>query len=116
LKITQITFTRFVAALAIVISHFNKDVFLYKIPYLSEVFLRANVGVSYFFILSGFIMIIAYHKKEKNRLRRLLSEQIRKNLSFVCSGIAIVVVYSGRKIFIHRYSFISLWATELDSG
>jgi peptidoglycan/LPS O-acetylase OafA/YrhL len=65
LKITQITFTRFVAALAIVISHFNKDVFLYKIPYLSEVFLRANVGVSYFFILSGFIMIVAYHKKEK---------------------------------------------------
>ena len=65
MKITQITFTRFVAALAIVISHFNKDVFLYKIPYLSEVFLRANVGVSYFFILSGFIMIIAYHKKEK---------------------------------------------------
>lgn len=65
MKITQITFTRFVAALAIVISHFNKDVFLYKIPYLSEVFLRANVGVSYFFILSGFIMIVAYHKKEK---------------------------------------------------
>lgn len=65
MKITQITFTRFVAAMAIVISHFNKDVFLYKIPYLSEVFQRANVGVSYFFILSGFIMIVAYHKKEK---------------------------------------------------
>lgn len=65
MKISQITFTRFVAALAIVISHFNKDLFLYHLPYVSEVFLRANVGVSYFFILSGFIMIIAYHRKER---------------------------------------------------
>ncbi|MFC3160356.1 acyltransferase family protein [Chryseobacterium arachidis] len=65
MKITQITFTRFVAAMAIVISHFNKDLFLYKIKYISDIFLRANVGVSYFFILSGFIMIVAYHKKSQ---------------------------------------------------
>ncbi|WP_412850291.1 acyltransferase family protein [Chryseobacterium sp. PMSZPI] len=65
MKITQITFTRFLAAMAIVISHFNKDLFLYKINYISNIFLHANVGVSYFFILSGFIMIVAYHKKDK---------------------------------------------------
>ncbi len=65
MKISQITFTRFLAAMAIVISHFNKDMFLYKLSYISNIFLKANVGVSYFFILSGFIMIIAYHKKEK---------------------------------------------------
>ncbi|MET3034928.1 acyltransferase [Chryseobacterium sp. NRRL B-14859] len=65
MKISQITFTRFLAAMAIVISHFNKDLFLYKIDYISNIFLKANVGVSYFFILSGFIMIVAYHKKEK---------------------------------------------------
>ncbi|ROH95790.1 acyltransferase family protein [Chryseobacterium daecheongense] len=65
MKISQITFTRFVAAIAIVISHFNKDLFLYQIHYISDIFLRANVGVSYFFILSGFIMIVAYHKKEQ---------------------------------------------------
>ncbi|WP_081413975.1 acyltransferase family protein [Chryseobacterium daeguense] len=65
MKISQITFTRFVAAIAIVISHFNKDLFLYKIKYISDIFLRANIGVSYFFILSGFIMIVAYHRKAK---------------------------------------------------
>ncbi|NIF05499.1 acyltransferase [Chryseobacterium sp. Tr-659] len=65
MKITQITFTRFLAAMAIVISHFNKDLFLYKINYISTIFLKANVGVSYFFILSGFIMIVAYHQKDK---------------------------------------------------
>lgn len=79
MKISQITFTRFLAAMAIVISHFNKDLFLYKIDYISNIFLKANVGVSYFFILSGFIMIVAYHKKErinyfdyyKNRFARI---------------------------------------------
>lgn len=79
MKISQITFTRFVAAIAIVISHFNKDLFLYQINYISDIFLRANVGVSYFFILSGFIMIVAYHKKNqidyldfyKNRFARI---------------------------------------------
>ncbi len=65
MKISQITFTRFIAAIAIVISHFSKDLFLYKIKYISDIFLRANVGVSYFFILSGFIMIVAYHKKDR---------------------------------------------------
>lgn len=65
MKISQITFTRFLAAIAIVISHFNKDMFVYKTDYISNIFLKANVGVSYFFILSGFIMIVAYHKKEK---------------------------------------------------
>ncbi|WP_330745019.1 acyltransferase family protein [Chryseobacterium sp. CP-77] len=79
MKIPQITFTRFIAAMAIVISHFNKDMFLYNIDYISNVFLKANVGVSYFFILSGFIMVVAYHKKEridyfdyyKNRFARI---------------------------------------------
>ncbi|MCS4303120.1 acyltransferase [Chryseobacterium sp. BIGb0232] len=65
MRISQITFTRFLAAMAIVISHFNKDLFLYKIDYISNIFLKANVGVSYFFILSGFIMIVAYHRKDK---------------------------------------------------
>lgn len=51
--------------MAIVISHFNKDLFLYRIDYISNLFLRANVGVSYFFILSGFIMIVAYGQKNK---------------------------------------------------
>jgi len=39
--------------------------FVYKTDYIADIFLKANVGVSYFFILSGFIMIVAYHKKEK---------------------------------------------------
>lgn len=65
MKISQITFTRFLAAIAIVIFHYGEGAFVYKIKYISEIFAKANIGVSYFFILSGFIMIVAYHSKEK---------------------------------------------------
>lgn len=65
MRVEQLTFTRFLAAIAIVIFHFGIDLF----PYNNELFLflfkRANLGVSYFFILSGFVMIIAYSNKSK---------------------------------------------------
>ncbi len=56
----QITFTRFIAAVAIVVSHFGSGVYLFNIETFSFVFKNANLGVSYFFTLSGFIMILAY--------------------------------------------------------
>lgn len=65
MKIKQITFTRFIAAIAIVIYHYGGDFSIYKIKYIVDIFSKANIGVSYFFILSGFIMIIAYHSKKK---------------------------------------------------
>ena len=63
MKISQITFTRFVAAILIVLYHFGLSVFDFKS--LGFVFKNANVGVSYFYILSGFIMMIAYGRKDK---------------------------------------------------
>jgi len=61
----QITFTRFIAAIAIVIFHYGTGAFpFYKEP-ISFIFKSANVGVSYFFTLSGFIMILAYAKSPK---------------------------------------------------
>lgn len=65
MRINQITFTRFVAAIAIVIYHFGNNLFVYKIKYIQDIFSKANIGVSYFFILSGFIMIVAYNAKGK---------------------------------------------------
>jgi peptidoglycan/LPS O-acetylase OafA/YrhL len=79
LRIEQLTFTRFVAAVFIVIFHYGKKCFLFNNEYLSFIFQQANIGVSYFFILSGFVMIIAYNNKKniiffeylKNRLARI---------------------------------------------
>ncbi|WP_150114837.1 acyltransferase family protein [Chryseobacterium sp. IHB B 17019] len=112
MKIPQITFTRFVAAMAIVISHFKKDLFLYKINYISDIFLKANVGVSYFFILSGFIMIVAYHRKAKidyldfyrNRFARIYPLYVVGLLLFL------VTKYSGfsfYKLFLYLFGIQS---------
>ncbi|SDI57651.1 acyltransferase family protein [Chryseobacterium jejuense] len=103
MKISQITFTRFIAAMAIVISHFNKDLFLYKIDYISKIFLNANVGVSYFFILSGFIMIVAYHKKDKieyfdyykNRFARIYPLYVLGLLLYLVTRYSNFSIYKG---------------------
>ncbi len=62
MRIEQLTFTRFIAALLIVIFHAGLDVFPFNLN--RFMFSGANVGVSYFFVLSGFVMIIAYHQKQ----------------------------------------------------
>ena len=69
MRIEQLTFTRFIAATAIVIYHFGMGSPLFNNQYFSYIFSKADAGVSYFFVLSGFVMIIAYIKK--------------KNISFV---------------------------------
>ena len=58
MKIEQLTFTRFVAAIAIVVFHFSKDVFPFSITGIDRFTIFLNVLVSYFFVLSGFILAI----------------------------------------------------------
>lgn len=65
MRINQLTFTRFIAAISIVIYHYGKGSFLFNNKIVSFIFEQANIGVSYFFILSGFVMIIAYHNNKK---------------------------------------------------
>ncbi|MFY8161538.1 MAG: acyltransferase family protein [Candidatus Kapaibacteriota bacterium] len=80
MKITQLTFTRFVAALSIIVYHFGINLFPFNSEYLSFLVKQANIGVSYFYVLSGFVMIIAYSGKGdinfglyiKNRIARIL--------------------------------------------
>lgn len=79
MRIEQLTFTRFLAAISIVIFHYGKEINLFYNEYSSFIFKQANVGVSYFFVLSGFVMIIAYGNRDKinffeyikNRLARI---------------------------------------------
>lgn len=60
----QITFTRFIAAVAIVILHFGEVVYPFNKKVLAPFIAHINLGVSYFFILSGFVMIIAYFNRQ----------------------------------------------------
>ncbi len=79
MKINQLTFTRFIAAISIVIYHYGTKSNLFNNNPASFLFKQANIGVTYFFILSGFVMIIAYNSNSairfwsylKNRLARI---------------------------------------------
>lgn len=77
MRLDQLTFTRFLAAIAIVVFHYGQAVYPFNSDVLSYLFGQANMGVSYFFMLSGFVMMIAYGKKEQvsfsNYLRKRLA-------------------------------------------
>ena len=77
MRIEQITFTRFIAAISIVIFHFGTDVFPFNNQLGSFFFKQGNLTVSYFFILSGFVMIIAYG----NKLEINISEYIKSRFA-----------------------------------
>lgn len=78
-RIESLTFTRFVAAMAIVVFHFGRQAAPFDEGLLHDLLSKAYVGVSYFFVLSGFVMIIAYGHRERveagpyfvNRLARI---------------------------------------------
>ena len=60
MRLEQLTFTRFIAAVAIVVYHFGSGAYPFNIESIGFIMWNANLGVSYFFILSGFIMVVAY--------------------------------------------------------
>lgn len=79
IRIDQLNFTRFLAAISIVIFHFGTAATPFHGNSLSFLFERANIAVSYFFVLSGFVMILSSSGKRnisffpfiKRRLARL---------------------------------------------
>jgi len=65
LQLDQITFTRFIAALTVVFFHYGQSVFPANIPFLFENVIAGPIAVGYFYVLSGFIMAIAYYQPEQ---------------------------------------------------
>jgi len=78
LRIEQLTFTRFIAAISIVIFHYGSGSFLFNNEYVSFIFKKAYVGVSYFFVLSGFVMIIAYGNRKKIKFIEYLKNRLAR--------------------------------------
>ena len=68
MKLNQLTFTRFLAAIAIVFFHYGITTFPFNSGFFYKFFSSANIFVTYFFILSGFVMIIAYGKKDSEQI------------------------------------------------
>lgn len=62
MRLEQLTFTRYVAALTVVFFHYGASVFPASIAWLNPVLTAGPIAVSYFYVLSGFIMAIAYYR------------------------------------------------------
>jgi len=62
LQLDQITFTRFIAALTVVFFHYGQNIFPANISFLFENVTAGPIAVGYFYVLSGFIMAIAYYQ------------------------------------------------------
>lgn len=78
MRIEQLTFTRFLAAVSIVIFHYGGKSFLFNNDYVGFIFGKADVCVSYFFILSGFVMMIAYANRSAILAREYLMNRLAR--------------------------------------
>lgn len=67
MQINQITFTRFVAALTVVFFHYGTHAFPATLSWLSESVTAGPIAVNYFYVLSGFIMAIAYYQPDTDK-------------------------------------------------
>ena len=92
MKLEQLTFTRFLAAIAIVIYHFGVKIYPFNLKTISFLFKNANIGVSYFFILSGFVMIIAYGSKVKIDFIDYIQKRFAR--LYPAYGLAIILMLS----------------------
>ena len=80
----QLTFTRFIAAILIVLFHFGRNTTPFNNTAISSIIGLAPAGVSYFFLLSGFILSSVYYKK---------SEEINKKQYYLKRFVRIYPVY-----------------------
>lgn len=67
MQLDQITFTRFIAAITVVFFHYGQNVFPASVPFLFENITAGPIAVGYFYVLSGFIMAIAYYQIDESK-------------------------------------------------
>lgn len=119
MRIEQLTFTRFLAAFAIVVFHFGRDVYPFNYSFIQPTVLSLNIGVSYFFILSGFVITIAYSRMPHvSYLKFYLLRLVRIFPAFLISFILSVIYLShiGENIdtsnYILQAFLIHVWFKE----
>ena len=87
MKLEQLTFTRYIAALSVVFFHYGAWVFPANIPWLNPILAAGPIAVSYFYVLSGFIMAIATTALTTPRpLKAALLGTLCPDLPHLCLG------------------------------
>lgn len=71
MKLDQLTFTRYIAALTVVFFHFGQQAFPATHAWWHPVVTAGSIAVSFFFVLSGFIMAVAYYQPDRPKINKL---------------------------------------------
>jgi peptidoglycan/LPS O-acetylase OafA/YrhL len=114
MRVDQLTFTRFLAAIAIVVFHYGQNIFPFNIQWVSFIFKQSNIGVSYFFLLSGFVMILAYNNKDKINYLEFYKNRFFRIYPVYLLSILLVFIFISIKHFPFDYStiFLNLLAVQ----
>jgi len=118
-KLDQLTFIRFVAAILVVIWHFGRDIFPFN-SYAVAFFKNGDLGVSFFFFLSGFVMILAYgHKKKidfyeylKKRIARIYPVFVLAALLLLLNKLISNITYLNFKGLALHLSMLQAWIPD----
>ncbi|MCO6146585.1 acyltransferase [Flavobacterium sp. NRK1] len=103
MRLEQLTFTRFIAAIAIVVFHFGSGAYPFNNEKIGFIIHQANVGVSYFYILSGFIMVVAYSSLEKINTLSFLRNRFARIYPLLF--LSVVILFLQTYFFDPNFSF-----------
>ncbi len=111
---SQLTFTRFSAALTVVIFHYGSKIFPFNIYPFSQLIPTGHIFVSYFFTLSGFIMMLAYWPSaEKFQPLRYWVFRLARIYPVYLLGLTLTILLNPR--FLHEPTAIVLNLTLLQA-
>lgn len=114
MRTETLTFTRFIAAICVVIYHLGNEIFPFNFKGFDTFFRHSNLFVSYFFFLSGFVMVVAYHNQIRNNKfskRQYLIKRIARiyPLYFIALLLYIFIVkYFWNQEINHKHFFLNL--------
>jgi peptidoglycan/LPS O-acetylase OafA/YrhL len=115
-NIPQLTFTRFVAAAAVIVFHYGKSAFPFQTGFLHDLAQESGITVSYFFFLSGFLLYIVYSQHEFSRRNFFVARAGRIMplyfLGFISTLFIILMLQGGRpwgSAIIAQGLFLQAW-------
>lgn len=93
-RIEQLTFTRFIAAIAVVAFHYAQNIYPFNTQVLSTITQNGNLAVGYFFVLSGFVLYLSQQSNRDTYFSFLMSRLSRIFPSFIIAAILGLVYLS----------------------
>lgn len=88
----QLTFLRFIAAAVVVIFHFGREV--PSLTWGNAFWLRANPDVSFFFLLSGFILAHVYGSRGVRNPRKFYVARLARIVPLYWGALLVVIAYT----------------------